>query len=177
MKINKKVLGNILLILTAFIWGTAFVGQRQGMEHMGPITFNACRMALAALTIGTVSFVLRKRDAQKQQDMSDQSRREYRKNTVIGGVCCGFFLTIAALFQQMGMVYTTAGKGGFITAMYILLVPVINWILFKRKSRPLVWIAVLMGIAGIYLLCVTEGLTLEKGDALVMVCPDRKSVV
>ena len=171
MKINKKVLGNILLILTAFIWGTAFVGQRQGMEHMGPITFNACRMALAALTIGTVSFVLRKRDAQKQQDMSDQSRREYRKNTVIGGICCGFFLTIAALFQQMGMVYTTAGKGGFITAMYILLVPVINWILFKRKSRPLVWIAVLMGIAGIYLLCVTEGLTLEKGDALVMVCP------
>ncbi|MBQ1395440.1 MAG: DMT family transporter [Lachnospiraceae bacterium] len=168
---NKKALGNILLILTAFIWGTAFVGQRQGMEHMGPITFNACRMALAALTIGTVSFVLRKRDAQKQQDMSDQSRREYRKNTVIGGVCCGFFLTIAALFQQMGMVYTTAGKGGFITAMYILLVPVINWILFKRKSRPLVWIAVLMGIAGIYLLCVTEGLTLEKGDALVMVCP------
>ena len=141
------------------------------MEHMGPITFNACRMALAALTIGTVSFVLRKRDAQKQQDMSDQSRREYRKNTVIGGICCGFFLTIAALFQQMGMVYTTAGKGGFITAMYILLVPVINWILFKRKSRPLVWIAVLMGIAGIYLLCVTEGLTLEKGDALVMVCP------
>ena len=171
MKINKKVLGNILLILTAFIWGTAFVGQRQGMEHMGAITFNACRMALAALTIGTVSFVLRKRDAQKQQDMSDQSRREYRKNTVIGGICCGFFLTIAALFQQMGMVYTTAGKGGFITAMYILLVPVINWILFKRKSRPLVWIAVLMGIAGIYLLCVTEGLTLEKGDALVMVCP------
>ena len=171
MKINKKALGNILLILTAFIWGTAFVGQRQGMEHMGPITFNACRMALAALTIGTVSFVLRKRDAQKQQDMSDQSRREYRKNTVIGGICCGFFLTIAALFQQMGMVYTTAGKGGFITAMYILLVPVINWILFKRKSRPLVWIAVLMGIAGIYLLCVTEGLTLEKGDALVMVCP------
>lgn len=171
MRINKKVLGNILLILTAFIWGTAFVGQRQGMEHMGPITFNACRMALAALTIGTVSFVLRKRDAQKQQDMSDQSRREYRKNTVIGGICCGFFLTIAALFQQMGMVYTTAGKGGFITAMYILLVPVINWILFKRKSRPLVWIAVLMGIAGIYLLCVTEGLTLEKGDALVMVCP------
>ena len=171
MKINKKVLGNILLILTAFIWGTAFVGQRQGMEHMGPITFNACRMALAALTIGTVSFVLRKRDAQKQQDMSDQSGREYRKNTVIGGICCGFFLTIAALFQQMGMVYTTAGKGGFITAMYILLVPVINWILFKRKSRMLVWIAVLMGIAGIYLLCVTEGLTLEKGDALVMVCP------
>lgn len=171
MIINKKALGNILLILTAFIWGTAFVGQRQGMEHMGPITFNACRMALAALTIGTVSFVLRKRDAQKQQDMSDQSRREYRKNTVIGGICCGFFLTIAALFQQMGMVYTTAGKGGFITAMYILLVPVINWILFKRKSRPLVWIAVLMGIAGIYLLCVTEGLTLEKGDALVMVCP------
>ncbi len=171
MKDNKKALGNILLILTAFIWGTAFVGQRQGMEHMGPITFNACRMALAALTIGTVSFVLRKRDAQKRQDMSDQTRKEYRKNTVIGGICCGFFLTIAALFQQMGMVYATAGKGGFITAMYILLVPVINWILFKKKSRPLVWIAVFMGIVGIYLLCVTEGLTLEKGDALVMVCP------
>ena len=171
MKINKKALGNILLILTAFIWGTAFVGQRQGMEHMGPITFNACRMALATLTIGTVSLLLRKRDAQKQQSMPEQSRKEYHRNTVIGGICCGFFLTMAALFQQMGMVYTTAGKGGFITAMYILLVPVINWILFKRKSRPLVWIAVLMGIVGLYLLCVTEGLTLGKGDALVMVCP------
>ena len=171
MKINKKVLGNILLILTAFIWGTAFVGQRQGMEHMGPITFNACRMALAALTIGTFSLVLRKRGAQKQQDIPEQCMKEYHRNTVIGGICCGFFLTMAALFQQMGMVYTTAGKGGFITAMYILLVPVINWILFKRKSRPLVWIAVLMGIVGIYLLCVTEGLKLGKGDALVMVCP------
>ncbi len=171
LKSNKKALGNILLILTAFIWGTAFVGQRQGMEHIGPITFNACRMALAALSIGTVSFVLGKRDAKKQQDMSEQNRKDYQKNTVIGGVCCGFFLTIAALFQQMGMVYTTAGKGGFITAMYILLVPVINWILFRKKSRPLVWIAVLMGIVGIYLLCVTEGFILEKGDALVMVCP------
>lgn len=171
MKINRKVLGNILLILTAFIWGTAFVGQRQGMEHMGPITFNACRMALAALTIGTVSFVLRKRDVQKQQAMSEEDRKEYKKSTLIGGICCGFFLTMAALFQQMGMVYTTAGKGGFITAMYILLVPVINWILFKKKSRPLVWIAVLLGIVGIYLLCVTEGFILEKGDILVMVCP------
>ena len=171
MKINRKVLGNILLILTAFIWGTAFVGQRQGMEHMGPITFNACRMALAALTIGTVSFVLRKRDLQKQQAMSEEDRKEYKKSTLIGGICCGFFLTMAALFQQMGMVYTTAGKGGFITAMYILLVPVINWILFKKKSRPLVWIAVLLGIVGIYLLCVTEGFILEKGDILVMVCP------
>ena len=117
MRNNKKALGNILLVLTAFIWGTAFVGQRQGMEHIGPITFNACRMALAALTIGTASFVLRNRDAKKQQDMPEQSRREYQKNTVIGGICCGFFLTIAALFQQMGMVYATAGKGGFITAM------------------------------------------------------------
>ena len=80
LKSNKKALGNILLILTAFIWGTAFVGQRQGMEHIGPITFNACRMALAALLIGTVSFVLGKRDAKKQQDMSEQNRKDYQKN-------------------------------------------------------------------------------------------------
>ncbi len=167
---NKKTLGNLLLILTAFIWGTAFVGQRTGMEDIGPITFNACRMALAALVIGLLAWCMRKRDAKAQEAFSYDEKSSYNKNTVIGGVCCGAFLTLAALFQQMGIVYTTAGKAGFITAMYILLVPVFNLIVFRAKSRPAIWAAVATGVIGLYLLCVKEGLSLNRGDALVSVC-------
>ena len=170
MKKSKRALGNALLLLTAFIWGTAFVGQRQGMESVGPITFNACRMALAAAVIGLTALFLRRRDAQKTEALSPEEQKRYRRNTVTGGICCGSFLTFAALFQQTGLVYTSAGKAGFITAMYILLVPVINLILFRKKSRPLVWAAVLIGVIGMYLLCIKDGFALTRGDALVSVC-------
>ena len=167
---NKRRLGNILLILTAFIWGTAFVGQRMGMDSVGPVTFNAARMALAALVIGALAFFLRGADREKTKKMADREVRDYHKNTVIGGICCGTFLGLAAFFQQVGIVHTTAGKAGFITAMYILLVPVIGFILFRKKTTWLGWIAVLMGVVGMYLLCATEGLSLTRGDSLVAVC-------
>jgi drug/metabolite transporter (DMT)-like permease len=93
-----------------------------------------------------------------------------RKQTILGGICCGFFLVSATIFQQIGIVYTTAGKAGFITAMYMLLVPVVNFVLFGKKNTWLVWLAVLIGVAGMYLLCITEGFSLTKGDALVCIC-------
>ncbi len=169
-KRNRRI-GNILLILTALIWGTAFVGQRQGMESVGPVTFNASRMTLAALTIGLVSFALRKKDARAVEGLSESERRAYNRYTVIGGICCGSFLAFAAFFQQAGIVHTTAGKAGFITAMYIVLVPVIGFILFRKKTTWLGWISVAIGVIGMYLLCAKEGLSLERGDALVAVCP------
>ncbi len=167
---NKKMLGNFLLILTAMIWGTAFVGQRTGMESIGPVTFNAARMILAAVAVGAVAFIAAQKEKNRLSSRPPEAIRKYRKETIIGGILCGIFLTSASLFQQAGLVYTPAGKAGFITAMYMLLVPVINFVVFRKKNTWLVWSAVLTGVAGMYLLCVTDGLNLTYGDTLVCIC-------
>lgn len=167
---NKKMLGNLLLTLTAMIWGTAFVGQRVGMENIEPITFTAARMALAAVVVGAVAMIFDLKERRNPSKRSEEEQQQYKKNTIIGGVCCGIFLASASLFQQMGVVYTTAGKAGFITAMYMLLVPVINFVFFKKKNPLRVWVAVLIGVAGMYLLCVKEGFSLSHGDTLVAIC-------
>ena len=163
MRNNKRMLGNVLLMLTAMIWGTAFVFQRVGMEDIEPITFNAARMALAAVAVGAVSMLPMASEKGKLAIMSREARAAYRRNTIVGGICCGAFLAAASIFQQMGIVYTTAGKAGFITAMYMLL------FLGKRNSW-IVWLAVLMGVVGMYLLCMTESLHLGRGDTLVCIC-------
>ena len=167
---NKKMLGNILLIFTAMIWGSAFVAQRVGMEKIEPVTFNAARMLLAAVLIGFLAFLLAQKEKKHPPVRTEAENRKYRKNTVLGGICCGLFLSAASLFQQTGIVYTTAGKAGFITAMYMLLVPVINFLLFRKKNTWLVWIAVLIGVFGMYLLCMTGGFYLTHGDTLVCIC-------
>ena len=161
---KKKALGNIFLILTAMIWGTAFVAQRAGMDSIEPLTFTAARMWPAAVAVGLVAFVMRRSSPGGQEKASD------RKKTILGGICCGAFLVSATIFQQMGIVYTPAGKAGFITAMYMLLVPLVNFVFFHKKNTWLVWLAVAVGVAGMYLLCMTEGFYLTKGDALVCIC-------
>jgi len=167
---NKRMLGNALLILTAMIWGTAFVFQRVGMESIEPITFNAARMALAAVAVGAVSAMPIASEKEKLASYSAQQCARYRRDTIVGGICCGAFLAAASIFQQMGVVYTTAGKAGFITAMYMLLVPVINFVFFKKRNSAVVWLAVLLGVVGMYLLCMTEGFSLGRGDTLVCIC-------
>ena len=164
---DRRLLGNLLLILTAMIWGTAFAAQRAGMEYIEPITFAAARMVLAAVAVGLVALLTGRRDAKR---LSAPERAKRNRHSLAGGVCCGAFLASASVFQQMGVVTTTAGKAGFITAMYMLLVPVINFALFKKKNTWLVWLAVLAGVVGMYLLCVTEQFRLTRGDALVCVC-------
>ena len=188
---NRKLLGNLLLLLTAMIWGTAFVAQRVGMDSIEPITFNAARMWLAAVAIGAVAILTRRNrqnNRQKRQMPKDSEKQinadgaagavtglgdpaqDRRRNTIIGGICCGTFLTAASLFQQMGIVYTTAGKAGFITALYMLFVPILSFILFKKKNTWLVWTGVLIGVIGMYLLCITDGFSLTYGDMLVCIC-------
>lgn len=163
---NKKIIGNLLLILVAVIWGTAFVFQRTGMEQIEPITFNASRMTLAAVAIGILS--LFQKPSAMLKDSNDA--KSARRTTVIGGVLCGVFLTAGSIFQQMGLVYTSAGKAGFITALYVLLVPVLNLLIFKKRSSFVVWIAVLLGVFGMYLLCINDVFSLSSGDSLIMVC-------
>ena len=180
------MLGNLLLLLTALIWGTAFVFQRVGMDSIEPITFNAARMALAAVMVGGLASVLRRKSKEKlprhaaapqsftetgaECDQRTKEDAAQWKSTLKGGVCCGLFLTAGSVFQQMGVVYTTAGKAGFITAMYMLLVPILNLLLFKKKSSWLVWLAVFFGVGGMYLLCVKEDFSLTRGDMLVCIC-------
>lgn len=165
---NLRLLGNLLLILTAMIWGTAFVAQRQGMEHIEPITFCAARMALSAVAVGLVALLTGRGSAPEARDAAEAARS--RRSTVLGGLGCGFFLASATIMQQMGLVTTSAGKAGFITAMYMLLVPVINFALFRKRNTWLVWLAVLVGVGGMYLLCVNERFSLTRGDALICVC-------
>lgn len=167
---SKKMLGNVLLFVTAMIWGTAFVFQRVGMDDVGPLTFGAANKAFAAAAVGLVAFIMDMANRGKPSVRTAEEEKDYRKNTYIGGLCCGLCLMAASSFQQLGMVYTSAGKAGFITAMYMMLVPVINFLFFKKKNSWLVWLAVLVGVGGMYLLCINEGFTLAKGDGLVLIC-------
>ena len=162
---KNQLFGSLILMLTALIWGTAFAFQRAGMEQIGPLTFVASRMTLSAAVVGLVSILHKKRASRNGMEAKADAR-----HTVIGGVCCGAVLALASIFQQTGIVYTTAGKAGFITALYILIVPVINHVFFKKRSTWIVWLSVLLGVAGMYLLCMTESLSLSRGDALICVC-------
>lgn len=164
---NKKLLGNGLLLLTAMIWGTAFVFQRVGTENIGPITFTAARMTLAAVVIGAVAILTQRKE--RASEKATEAGKNRSRNTVIGGICCGTFLTIATILQQKGLVYTTAGKAGFITAMYILMVPVISFVFLKKRYTWTVWLAVVLGVTGMYFLCINEGFSLAYGDTFVAV--------
>ena len=163
---SRRWLGNALLLLTAMIWGTAFVAQRAGMDRIEPVTFCAARMVPAALAVWPVALLMDRR----RRSAPPQDRAKALRNDIAGGVGCGAFLATATIAQQMGLVTTTAGKAGFITAMYMLLVPIFGFVLFRKRNTWLVWLAVLVGVAGLYLLCVNEGFTLTRGDAMVCVC-------
>ncbi|MBQ3105330.1 MAG: DMT family transporter [Lachnospiraceae bacterium] len=147
-----------LLFLTALIWGVAFTAQSAGMEYVGPLTFSACRFLLGGTVL--LPFVAKsKKEETKQQ----------RKTLLLGGICCGGALCTASLFQQYGMLYTTVGKAGFITALYIVIVPLLGMFAGKRVL-PNVWAGVVLAAVGIYFLCMTEGLYPGRGDLLVFIC-------
>ena len=164
-KIQMK--NSFLLLLTAAIWGVAFVAQSVGMEYVEPFTFNAVRSIIGGLVlIPCIWFLDRKKP---RQEKTSQMRKQEWKMLLAGGVCCGVCLFAASNFQQFGIRYTTVGKAGFITACYIVIVPVIG-IFLKKACGRLLWVSVAMAVVGLYFLCMTETLTIGKGDFLVFIC-------
>ena len=158
-----------LLLLTACIWGVAFVAQSVGMEYVGPFTFNFVRSILGGLVLIPCIFFLKREKKAKAEKVSEEEKKAQRKTRLAGGICCGVALCLASNFQQIGIQYTTVGKAGFITACYIVIVPVIGLFLGKKCTK-FIWAAVAMALIGLYLLCITDGFSIGKGDLLVLVC-------
>ena len=167
MKANQ-IRQTVFPLLTAFIWGTSFVAQSVSTDHIGPFTFNAARSIVAFLSLLALTFLLRQirqRDFQGAVEVPSAARREL----LLGGICCGAALTMASYFQQKGLETTTAGKSGFITALYIVIVPIAG-VFLKKKAPRTVWLSVVLAVAGLYCLCITEGFSINEGDCYTMVC-------
>ncbi len=159
---------SLMLFLAAFIWGTAFVAQSVGMDYLGPLSFNGARFLMGSLVLAPV-ICFNRRSAAKKHKENEGKRPGSLKTTIIGGVCCGLALCAAALLQQIGMLYTTVGKAGFITTLYIILVPIFG-IFLKKRIPGKVWGGAAIAAFGMYLLCMSESLSLGRGDALVFLC-------
>lgn len=151
---RNKLTGTLMLLLTAVIWGSAFVAQSVGMDYTGPFTFNGVRSVIGALVLIPVTLIFKDKKAD-------------RGKTYKAGLLCGLLLFAATNLQQAGIQYTTVGKAGFITSFYIVLVPVIG-VFFKKRTGLFTWIAVAASLCGLYLLCMNEGeLNIGRGDVLV----------
>lgn len=170
MKQNGKnqLIGSLLLLICAFIWGSAFVAQTTGAEYVGPFTFICLRSILGGAVLLPVIFVadiIKKKNSQKEENTKNN-----RKTLFIGGICCGAALCLASVFQQAGIDKgTDPGKAGFITALYILLVP-LSSLFMKKRVRPIIWPCIAASVVALYLLCVTESNSVELSDLLVLIC-------
>ena len=157
---SKKMKANVLLFIAALIWGTAFVAQKSG-GAIGSFTFNGIRTFIGGLVL--LPLVLK--------NHTDKSQPVFNKHELIGGIVCGFFLFVAASLQQFGLAYTTAGKAAFITTLYVVFCPILSLIVHKKKTRPLVWLCVVLDVIGLYLLCMTDAsFSIQIGDTLVILC-------
>lgn len=165
MKVNR-IRQNVFPMLAAFIWGTAFVAQSVGADYVEPFTFNAARSAVAFLFLLALCGVFR---AVRRRDPKAETAPGSRKELVIGGVCCGLALTVASNLQQKGLETTTSGKAGFITALYIVIVPIAG-IFLGKKAPKVIWVSVVLAVAGLYCLCITEDFTITGGDFYILLC-------
>lgn len=165
---SKKMRGNLMLLLTALIWGTAFVAQSAGMDHVQPFTYNGIRTLIGGLVLIPVIVLFDKMKPASQR-LTPEEQKVVNKNSLIGGICCGVVLCVASSFQQFGVSMTTAGKAGFITALYIVIVPLMG-VFIKKKIPKIIWFCVAIAVAGFYLLCVKEGFSVGTGDLLVLCC-------
>jgi len=164
----KKIGSIFILVIAALIWGVAFVAQSVGLEYVGPFTLNATRFALGGIVLIPVIFVM-DRISGKSPSLWGSKDRNDRRTLLKGGVYCGLALSIATALQQIGLGYTSVGKAGFITAFYIIVVPLLGLLTGKRVS-VLVWASVIIAMVGMYFLCVNEDFTVNIADLLILLC-------
>lgn len=172
----KKIKNSVILLLTATIWGVAFVAQSAGMEYVGGFTFNCIRSLIGGVVLIPCIFLLRKWRAKEQGTLPSIGQNSillsfWERNRTLwcGGVSCGVVLCVASNLQQQGIKYTSVGKAGFITALYIVLVPVFSLFL-RKKVGKFVWIGIFFAVAGLYFLCINETFTINPGDLLILAC-------
>lgn len=163
---SKKIRNSFLLLLAALIWGIAFVAQSAGGDAVGPYTFNCIRSILGAMILVPVIIVLDKLGLSTKKPVT----RKDKKNLIIGGTACGIILCFATNMQQMGLYFgASAGKAGFLTACYILLVPILGLFL-KKKCGWNIWVGVCITLVGLYLLCMNGSAPFKLADGLLLIC-------
>lgn len=163
---KQQIKSSLILLLTATIWGVAFVAQSVGMEYIGPFTFNAIRCVLGGMVLIPVILVLKK----KKETGTENQEKEDKKTLWMGGIACGVILCIASNLQQFGIMEASVGKSGFFTALYIVMIPVIGIFIGKRPGIKL-WFCVALAVVGMYLLCMKDGsFTIERADIMLLLC-------
>ena len=155
---------NILPLIAALIWGTAFVAQSVCTDYVPPFAFNALRSFIAMLFLIPVSLLFDRAAARRGKP----AQRVDWKNLALGGALCGVFLAAGSNLQQFALAEVSVGKAGFVTSLYVVLVPVFGWLLFRKKVAPQVWIGVVLAVGGLYLLCVTGEFTLGASDVFLL---------
>jgi len=169
--------GTVMLLIAALIWGSAFVAQSEGMDYVGPFTFAAVRFIIGSIVLLPLISFMKKKETGNGNLLEDYNRKDgikgfigKHKLLVEGSIFCGLALTFATNFQQQGIKYVSSvGKAGFITTLYIVLVPIFS-LFIKKKVRPIIWIALAFSVTGLYFLCVTEKFTFEPLDILLILC-------
>lgn len=157
---SKQFKGSLMLLLGAIIWGGALVAQSEGMNYIKPHTYSALRFLLALIVLLPFCVLVNSKGLSKTFD----------KQTIIGGTVCGLFLFVGNALQQYGLVITNPGKGGFITSLYLIFVPLFNLLIFKKKIHKKVIIAILLAMCGFYLLCIKGQLNIAVSDLLILGC-------
>lgn len=164
---KEQIKANTLLLLTAAIWGFAFVAQKVGAEYISAFSFNGIRFFLGGISLLPILWLNRHKE--KKADINDTKGKVSFFYSLKAGICLGVILYLGAGLQQLGMEHTTAAKAGFITGLYIVLVPVFG-IFLKQKTNINTWIGVGIAVIGLYLLSINKGFQMEKGDFLVLLC-------
>jgi drug/metabolite transporter (DMT)-like permease len=165
---TKTLKSDLLLLLAAFFWGTTFVAQRIGMEHIGPMTYNALRFAIGALTLLPVILAVRTNAGWGLPHPSAPAAPNPTRLLLCGGLLAGLALFGGASMQQIGLVYTTAGKASFITSLYVVLVPIVG-LFFGQRCGWAVWAGAGLAVAGLYLLSIMGSFTIARGDLLILI--------
>ncbi len=167
---RKAFASSLLLTLAAFIWGTAFVAQSTGLEFIGNFTFLCLRSCLAVVVLTPVSwFIFRNNRRKVGEGEHGENKSFISKRLLLGGLLCGGSVCLASLVQQYGIMLSSVGKSGFLTTLYILIVPILG-IFLKRKVKPVLWLCIAIATCGMYFLCVTASGGVGIGDVLLIMC-------